>query len=106
LLACFCWRGLAAAPQRTPFQARCEARQLGWTRDSRPTGIRIESHDSGYRVDNSLSYRTLTRMKHERAGGLCAGADARRVARGDQHRGRDRLPSPDRLKNACCRRSA
>jgi hypothetical protein len=57
----------------TPFQARCEARQLGLDTDSRPTGIRVESHDSGYRVDNSLSWRTLTRIKHERAGGYVLG---------------------------------
>jgi hypothetical protein len=57
----------------TPFQARCEARQLGLATDSRPTGIRIESHDSGYRVDNSLSTRTLTRIKHERAGAYVLG---------------------------------
>jgi hypothetical protein len=57
----------------TPFQVRCEARQLGLATDSRPTGIRIESHDSGYRVDNSLSTRTLTRIKHERAGGYVLG---------------------------------
>jgi hypothetical protein len=57
----------------TPFEARCEARQLGLDTDSRPAGIRIESHDSGYRVDNSLSYRTLTRMKRERVGDYVLG---------------------------------
>jgi hypothetical protein len=57
----------------TPFQARCEARQLGLDTDSRPTGIRIASHDSGYRVDNSLSWRTLTRIKHGRAGDAVLG---------------------------------
>jgi hypothetical protein len=66
--------GQAAA--RTPFQERCEARQLGLDTDSRPTGIRIESHGEspgGYRVDSSLSYRSLTRMKRERAGDFVLG---------------------------------
>jgi hypothetical protein len=61
------------AAARTPFQARCEARQLGLDTDSRPTGIRIESHDSGYRVDNSLSTRSLTRIKRGRAGDFVLG---------------------------------
>jgi hypothetical protein len=44
--------GHAAAD--SAFRARCEA--------GRP-GISVEAHDSGYRVDNSLSYRALTRIK-------------------------------------------
>jgi hypothetical protein len=63
--------GEAAA--RTPFEARCEARQLGLATDSRPTGVRIESHESGYRVDNSQSTLSLTRLKHERAGSYVLG---------------------------------
>jgi hypothetical protein len=63
--------GQAAA--RTPFQARCEARQLGLDTDSRPGGVSVESHDTGYRVDNSLSYRTLTRIRRDHAGGFVLG---------------------------------
>jgi hypothetical protein len=63
----------AGAAAATPFQARCEARQLGLDTDSRPTGVRIESHDSGYRVDNSLSWRALTRIRHEHAGDYVLG---------------------------------
>jgi hypothetical protein len=61
------------AAARTSFQARCEARQLGLDTDSRPTGVNVESHDSGYRVDNRLSYRTLTRMKQEAPNGYVLG---------------------------------
>ena len=61
------------AAARTPFEARCEARQLGLDMAIRPAGIRIESHDSGYRVDNSLSTRTLTRIKRQRPGGYVLG---------------------------------
>jgi hypothetical protein len=67
---------LAAADEaaaRTPFQARCEARQLGFDTDTRPTGVSIEFHDSGYRVDNSLSWRSLTRIKHGRPGDVVLG---------------------------------
>jgi hypothetical protein len=63
--------GQAAA--RTPFQARCEAGQLGLDTGSRPSGVDVESHDSGYRVDNSLSWRTLTRIKRQPAGGYVLG---------------------------------
>jgi hypothetical protein len=61
------------AAARTPFQARCEAGQLGLDTDSRPTGVQVEAHDNGYRVDNSLSWRTLTRIKREPAGGVVLG---------------------------------
>jgi hypothetical protein len=61
------------AAARTPFEARCEARQLGLDTDSRPTGVRVESHHNGYRVDNSLSYRSLTRLKPEGAGSYVLG---------------------------------
>jgi hypothetical protein len=61
------------AAARTPFQARCEAGQLGLDTDSRPTSVQIESRDHGYRVDNSLSWRTLTRIKREPAGGAVLG---------------------------------
>ncbi|MGZ3272093.1 MAG: hypothetical protein ACXU71_14100 [Croceibacterium sp.] len=59
LLAC----GQAAAG--TPIQARCEA---GFDGANRRPAVSVEAHDTGYRVDNSLSYRALTRLKRERAG--------------------------------------
>jgi hypothetical protein len=38
------------------------------------SGVSVEAHDSGYRVDNSLSYRTLTRIKRPgRQGGYVLG---------------------------------
>jgi hypothetical protein len=45
-----------AAGARTPFQARCDAAAAGAT-------ATFATHASGYRVDNSLSWRTLTRMR-------------------------------------------
>jgi len=45
-----------AAQARTPFQARCEAMAAG-------ASATFSSHDNGYRIDNSIPYRTLTRMK-------------------------------------------
>jgi hypothetical protein len=61
------WLLLAAgeAAAGTPPQARCEA---GLDEASRRPAVRVEAHDAGYRVDNSLSYRELTRLKRERAG--------------------------------------
>jgi len=54
------------------LQARCEARQPG-PATGRP-GVSVEAHDSGYRVDNSLSYRALTRLKRPvPAGGFVLG---------------------------------
>lgn len=53
---------LLAAPQasaRSAFEARCEDAAAG-------ASASFGSHDSGWRVDNSLSYRTLTRMKRPR----------------------------------------
>jgi hypothetical protein len=61
------------AAARTPFEARCEARQLGLDTDIRPASVRVESHHNGYRVDNSLSYRSLTRLKPEGAGSFVLG---------------------------------
>jgi hypothetical protein len=54
----------------TPFAARCEAGLDGANR--RPT-VSVEAHDTGYRVDNSLSWRALTRLKRERAGAYVLG---------------------------------
>jgi hypothetical protein len=45
-----------AAQARSPFQARCEAMAAG-------AGATFSSHDNGYRIDNSMPYRTLTGMK-------------------------------------------
>jgi hypothetical protein len=54
----------------TPFEARCEAALDG---ASRRPAINVEAHNAGYRVDNSLSYRALTRIKRERPGGFVLG---------------------------------
>jgi hypothetical protein len=61
------------AAARTPFQARCEAGQLGLDSEVRRPGVSVEAHDSGYRVDGSLSYRSLTRLKPEPAGDYVLG---------------------------------
>ena len=45
-----------AAQARSPFQARCEAMAAGGSAS-------FSSHDNGYRIDNSIPYRTLTQMK-------------------------------------------
>jgi len=45
-----------AAQARSPFQLRCEAMAAG-------ASATFSSHDNGYRIDNSIPYRTLTRMK-------------------------------------------
>ena len=63
----------ADAAARTPFEARCEARQLGLDSEVRRPGVSVEAHDSGYRVDSSLSYRHLTRIKPERVGDYVLG---------------------------------
>jgi hypothetical protein len=73
LLALLLLTGADEASARTPFEARCEAGQLGLDTDSRPAAVQIASDDNGYRVDNSLSWRTLTRMKPEPAGGYVLG---------------------------------
>jgi hypothetical protein len=72
-LALLLWTAASQAAARTPFEARCEAGQLGLDTGSRPTGVQIDSSDHGYRVDNSLSWRTLTRIKRESAGGAVLG---------------------------------
>jgi len=45
-----------AAQARTPFQARCEVLAAG-------SSASIGARDNGYRIDNSIPYRTLTQMK-------------------------------------------
>jgi hypothetical protein len=45
-----------AARARTPFQARCEALAAG-------SSASFGARDNGYRIDNSIPYRTLTQMK-------------------------------------------
>jgi hypothetical protein len=57
----------------TPFQDRCESAQPGLHARQR-TDVSVEAHDNGYRIDNSLPYRTLTRMKPtDPAGGFVLG---------------------------------
>jgi hypothetical protein len=77
LLALFLLVATNQAAARTPFQARCEAGQLGLDTDSRQGWLTVESHiesdSGGYRVDNGLSYRTLTRMKQEAPNGYVLG---------------------------------
>ncbi len=58
------WAGAAAA--RTPFQARCDEAALG-------ARTVFSSRDSGYRIDNSLSWRTLTTLKPGIGNGLVLG---------------------------------
>jgi hypothetical protein len=58
---------LAAAGEAaagSAFQARCEAGQPGLDTGVRRPGVSVDAHVGAYRVDNSLSYRTLTRIKH------------------------------------------
>src|SRR5438128_2291183 len=56
------------------FRSRCEAGQPGLDGGARRPGVSVEAHDSGYRVDNSLSYRALTRIKRPvPAGGTVLG---------------------------------
>jgi hypothetical protein len=77
LLGCALLIAAHDAAARSPFEARCEARQLGLDTGSRPVWVRVESHLSsypgGYRVDNSLSTRSLTRLKPEGAGSFVLG---------------------------------
>lgn len=51
-----------------PLLERCETGQAASHANQR-TDVRVEAHDNGYRIDNSLPYRTLTRMKRARADG-------------------------------------
>jgi hypothetical protein len=73
LFALLLLAGAGDASARTPFEARCEAGQLGLDTDSRPAAVQVESQDNGYRVDNSLSWRALTRIKRQSAGGFVLG---------------------------------
>lgn len=73
LLAMILLIAASNAAARTPFEARCKARQLGLDTDTRRPGVSVDARDAGYRVDNSLSYRTLTQMKRERAGDYVLG---------------------------------
>lgn len=50
-----------AAQARSPFQQRCEAMAAD-------ASASFESHDKGYRIDNSIPYRTLTQMKRPAVG--------------------------------------
>jgi len=51
------------------FRARCEAARPGLDGGARRPEVSVEAHDSGYRIDNSLSYRALTRIKRTVPGG-------------------------------------
>lgn len=53
-LAALAWSNGAAA--RTPFQARCEEASLHAT-------ATFATRESGYRIDNGMTYRMLTQMK-------------------------------------------
>jgi len=44
------------AHARSPFQERCETMSAG-------SSATFSSHDNGYRIDNTIPYRTLTQMK-------------------------------------------
>jgi hypothetical protein len=63
LRAAACALGLlaatGAASAATPFEARCDAAATA-------AGVRIGTQDSGWRIDNSQSYRTLTQIKRPR----------------------------------------
>jgi hypothetical protein len=63
LPACACALGLLATVPavhaRTPFQDRCDAEAAGAV-------ATVTSQDHGWRIDNSLSFRTLTAMKRPR----------------------------------------
>ena len=62
------------AASEDSFQARCEAGQPAPVGGARRPPVSVEAHDSGYRVDNSLSYRALTRIKRPvPAGGFVLG---------------------------------
>jgi hypothetical protein len=67
LLALLLLCAVAPASARTPFQARCED-------GARQALAVLSSQQGGYRIDNTLSYRTLTRMKdHAPAGAQVLG---------------------------------
>ncbi len=51
----------SAAQARSPFQLRCEAM-------AGAASATFTSHDNGYRIDNSISYRALTQMKRPYVG--------------------------------------
>jgi hypothetical protein len=59
-----------ASPAATaaPAADRCESWQPG-SHASQRTDVKVDVHDNGYRIDNSLPYRTLTRMKRPGANG-------------------------------------
>ncbi|SFC15506.1 hypothetical protein [Massilia yuzhufengensis] len=61
-LALWCWAAAACAAQRTDFQARCED-TIGETLSV------LTGTQNGFRIDNSIGYRSLTAMK----GGARAG---------------------------------
>jgi hypothetical protein len=58
----------APAAAASALQERCESWQPA-SHDSQRTDVKVDAHDNGYRIDNSLPYRTLTRMKRAAADG-------------------------------------
>lgn len=56
------------AAAAAPAQGRCESWQPG-SHASQRTDVKVDVYDNGYRIDNSLPYRTLTRMKRAGADG-------------------------------------
>jgi len=66
-----CLMAMAAtspAAAASPVPDRCESWQPGPHANQR-TDVKVEAYDNGYRIDNSLPYRTLTRMKRAAADG-------------------------------------
>jgi hypothetical protein len=71
LLSCLTAMTMAAATPAaaaSPVPDRCESWQPG-SHASQRTDVKVDVHDNGYRIDNSLPYRTLTRMKRPGAKG-------------------------------------
>jgi hypothetical protein len=59
---------MASPAAAAAVQDRCESWQPG-SHASQRTDVTVDVHDNGYRIDNSLPYRTLTRMKRAGANG-------------------------------------
>lgn len=69
LLSCLMGMAMAnPASAATPAAERCESWQAG-SHASQRTDVKVDVYDNGYRIDNSLPYRTLTRMKRAAADG-------------------------------------
>lgn len=65
--ACCALAWSATASAATPFQARCQAASL-------QPNTTVATRDSGYRIDNTISYKALTTMKQPQVqGGVVLG---------------------------------